>query len=76
MYTTFGEITEPFIKAALLKNDTYVFALIMFYETREYNPKKAFRLSSCAIYTIIKHYVCIDRLACQSKQLSKITVGF
>ena len=27
------------------------------------------------IYTIIKNYVCIDYLACQSKKLSKIPVG-
>ena len=31
---------------------------------------------SCVIYTIIKNYVCIDYLACQSKILSEIPVGY
>ena len=30
---------------------------------------------SCVISTIIKNYVCIDYLACQTKKLSEITVG-
>ena len=30
---------------------------------------------SCAIYTIKKHYVYIDYLACQSKILIEIPVG-
>ena len=46
----------------------------MFYETRP-NPNKAFRFLSCAIYTIISNYVCIYYLACQSKQLSKVTIS-
>ena len=65
MYTTFGEITQPFIKSTLSKNNTSVLALIMIYETRADNPKKYFRVLSCVIYTIIKNYVCIDYLACQ-----------
>ena len=40
MYTTFGEITQPFIKSTLEKNNTSVLALIMFYETR--GDKKAY----------------------------------
>ena len=47
----------------------------MFYETRADNPGKNFRVLSCVIYTIIKNYVCIDYLDCQSKKLSEITVG-
>ena len=31
MYTTFGEITQPFIKSTLAKNNTSVLALIAFY---------------------------------------------
>ena len=63
---SFGEITQPFIKATLLKNNTSMLAFIIFYETIAYN--KAYRVLSCVIYTIIKNYVCIDYLACQSKQ--------
>ena len=63
--TTFGEITKPFIKATLLKKNTSVLELIMFYETREDNTKKSFRVLSYVIYTIIKNYVCFDYLACQ-----------
>ena len=65
MYTTFGEITQHFIKATLSKNNTSVLELIMFYYIRADNPKKAFRVLSCAIYTIIKNYVCIHHLAFQ-----------
>ena len=75
MQTIFGEITQPFIKATLLKKNTSVLALKIFYEKRVYNPKKCFRVLSCVIYTIIKHYVYIEYLACQSKKLSEITVG-
>ena len=65
MFTTFVEITQTFIKATLAKNNTLVLALIMFYETRAYNPRKYFILSSCVIYTIIKNYFCINYLAFQ-----------
>ena len=60
LFTTFGEITKPFIKATLAKNNTSVLALIMFYEKRAYNPKEYFKVLSCVIYTVIKNYVCID----------------
>ena len=65
VYTKFGEITQPFIKATFSKNNTSVLALIIFCETRADNPKKYFRVLSCVIYTIIKSYVCIDYLSCQ-----------
>ena len=45
----------------------------MFYETIE--DEKYYIVLSCVIYTIIKHYVCIDYLACQSKKISEIHVG-
>ena len=67
MYTTFDEITQPFIKATFSKNDTSVLEIIMFYETRAENPKKAFRVLSYVIYTIIKYYVYIYYLDCQLK---------
>ena len=67
MFTTFSEITQTFIKSKLEKKNTSVLSLIMFYETRVYNPKKYYRVLSCFIYTIIKNYVCIDYLSCQYK---------
>ena len=63
MFTAFGEITQPFIKSTMLKNYTSVLALIMFYEKR--GDKKAYKVLSCVIYTIIKNYVCIDYIAFQ-----------
>ena len=67
MFTTFGEITQLLIKATLVKNNTSVLALIMFYDARAYNPKKYFSVLSCVIYTIIKNYVCIEFIACKLK---------
>ena len=46
----------------------------MFYETRK-NPKKFFKVLSCAIYTILSNYVCIDYLASELKTLSVLRVG-
>ena len=63
MYTTFGKITQPLLKATLSKNNTSVLELIMFFDKRAYSPEKAFKVLSCFIYTIIKNDVCIDYLA-------------
>ena len=63
MYTTFDEITQHFNKATLSKKNTIKLALLLFYETKLNN--KSFRVLSCAIYTMIKNYVCIGYLACQ-----------
>ena len=52
MNTTFGELTQPFMKTTLLKK-TSVLELIMFHETGGENPKKAFIVFSCVIYTKI-----------------------
>ena len=65
MITTFGTIKKPYIRATLSKKKTRALELLMFYETRPYNPKKAFKTLSCVIYTIIKNYVCIDYITCQ-----------
>ena len=62
MYTTFGAIIQPFIKATLAKTSTSVLALIFFYETRSDNT--AYRVLSCVIYNMIKDCVCIDDIAC------------
>ena len=64
MNTTFGALTQPYIKTTLLFKRG-VLALLMFHETRGGNSKKYFSVLSCVIYTIIKNYVCIDYLACQ-----------
>ena len=63
MNTKFGAITQPFIKAILLKKNTRVLEVIMFYDTRAYNI--AYIVLSCVIYTTIRNYVCNDYLACQ-----------
>ena len=69
MTATFGQITQNHIRATLSKNKTRVLALLLFYETRAYNPKKTFKLLSCVINTIIKSYVYTDYLACQCKKI-------
>ena len=63
MFTTFGEITQPFMRSTLEKINTNVLALIIFYEIIV--DKKYYRVLSCVIYTIMKHYICIDYLDCQ-----------
>ena len=64
MRTTFGTIKQSHNKTTLAKNKTRVLALLMFYETRK-KPKKAFKVLSCVIYTIIRNYVFIYYLACE-----------
>ena len=66
VYTTFGEITQPFIKTKLSNKNTSLLELIMFYETRGDNPKKYFRVLSCVVYSKIKNDFWIYCLACQS----------
>ena len=44
MFTTFGEITQPFIKSTLAKKNKIVLALILFYDTRAY--QKSYRVLS------------------------------
>ena len=64
MKTTFGARTQPHIKITLAKKKTRLLALLMFYETRN-NSKKAFKVFSYVIYTIISHYVSIGYLDCE-----------
>ena len=68
MKNTFGAITQPYIRATSTKNTTRVLALLIFDETRK-NHKKAFKVLTCVIHTIISDYVCIDDLACESKTI-------
>ena len=53
-------------------NNTCVLALVMFYETKQDNSTKYFRVLSCVVYTIIENYVSIYLPACQLKTLSVI----
>ena len=50
-------------------------ALLMIYKTQN-NPKKALKVLSCVIYTIISNYVCIDYLACEYIFLSELPVHY
>ena len=63
MNNKFGAITQPFIKATLLKKKRRVLSLLLFYEKRA--EKNVYKVLSCIIHTIIKNYVCINYLACQ-----------
>ena len=67
---TFDNITQPFIKNFMTKNNTCVLALITLHETVHTKENKPLRMLSCVIYTIIDNFVCIDYLACQTKQLN------
>ena len=66
MITTFSTSTMTRISKILLKPNTRVLALVMFFENRK-NTKKFFRVLSCVIYTIISNYVCIDYLGSEKK---------
>ena len=58
----------------MMKNkDTRVIAQIMFNETNGKPPKILYRVLGCVLYSILKNYVCIDYISCQSKTLSRIS---
>ena len=59
---TFGPSTNIHIGKILLKKNTRVLVLVIFYENRKKITRKMFRVLSCVIYTIIGKYVCIDYL--------------
>ena len=50
---TFGADTNKHINKTLMKRDTRVLALVVFYEIGNINPRKMFKVLSCVIYTII-----------------------
>ena len=60
---TFGPDTNSHINKTLQKKNTKVLALVIFYESGKTIIRKLFRVLSCAIYTIIEKYVCIDYLS-------------
>ena len=60
------------IKDYVIKKNTCVMSLIMFYETNGIKPKKVYIVLSFFNY-LRYNYVCIDYLLCQSKTLSTIS---
>ena len=56
----------------VMKKKTCVIAPVIFYESRETNPMKVFRVLSCVLYYVIENYVCIEYLCCQFKTISVI----
>ena len=65
---TFGADTNRYINKTLMKPNTRVLALIIFYEHGTIIPRKMFKVLSCVIYTIIDKYVCIDYLGTETKK--------
>ena len=66
MKTKFATTTQQHISKKLLKPNTRVLTLVMFYETRKNNSKKLFKVLSFVIYNIISNYVCIDCLGSEN----------
>ena len=75
MKTTFGTMTQQHISKILPKPNTRVLALVMFYETRQKNSNKMFKVLSCVIYTITRNYVYIDYLGYEKTNLSDLRLG-
>ena len=62
------------ISKILLKPNTRVLALVVFFDNRK-NAKKMLRVLSCGIYTIISNYVFIDYLGSEKSKLSDLRLG-
>ena len=73
--STFGTETTSYINTILMKKNTRVLALVIFYESGNINPRKMFKALSCVIYTIIDKYVCIDYLGTEKKKISYLKIG-
>ena len=73
--TTFSTSTMIQTSKMLLKPNTKVLALVMFFENKKKNAKKMFRMLSCLIYTIIRIYVFIDYLGSDKKKLCDLRLG-
>ena len=67
---TFGADTDKHINKTLMKRDTRVLALVVFYELGDFNRREMFKVLSCVIYTIIGRYVFIDYLGTETKKIS------
>ena len=72
---TFGLDTTSRINTILMKKNTIVLALVIFYESGNINPRKMFKVLSCVIYTIIEKYVCIDYLGTEKKEIRDLNIG-
>ena len=64
------------ISEILLKPNTRVLALVIFYDNRKQNEKKMFIVMSCVIYTILSKYVFIDYLGYEKSKLSYYALAF
>ena len=70
---SFSDGTMKAIKNCLMKKNTFVMALLMIYENTGEIPKQMYRVLSCAVYSLIENYACIEYLSSQSKILSAIS---
>ena len=75
MKTTSSTETMTHISKILLKPDTRVLALVMFFRIIYICAKKMFRVFSCVIYTIIRNCVCTDYLGSEKAKLSDLRLG-
>ena len=57
-----GADTNKHINKILMKRNTIVLALFVYYDIGNLNPKKMFKVLSCVICAIIDRCVCIDYL--------------
>ena len=71
---SFGPDTNSHINTILMKTNTRVLALVIFYESGNINPRKMFKVLSCVIYTIINKYACIDYLGTEKKKISDFKI--
>ena len=59
----------------MIKKNTRVLALVIFYENRKKITRKMFRFLSSVIHTIIGKYVCIEYLGSEKSKLSDLHLG-
>ena len=59
---TFHERTMVPIIYVMKKKNTYIIALIIFYENKVTKQKKVYRVLNCVIYSLMDNYILIDYL--------------
>ena len=59
LIATFHQNTMEDIKNVMIKKDTCVVALMMFYDTKTNNPIKVYKVLSCVLYYVIDNCVYI-----------------
>ena len=72
---TFGTSTMENISKLLLKPNTRVLALVMFYENREKMQRKCSECWVVSFIQIISKYICIDYLGSEKSKLSYLRLG-